>query len=276
MSASRLAPRHPSLWAGLLILLPVLAPATLSVVWTPFPPGAIDVAHRLQNPSIVHPLGTDAFGRDVTSVLMVASLNSVLVCAAAVCVGALVGIPLGLLGGSGGWGGALALRIADLALAFPPVLTAAMLVAAQGTGVGSEIVAIAVFNVPAFVRVTRAGARQVLGRDFVAAARVAGRGRVAVLSGHVLPNTAAILLVQGTLALAIAVLSEAGLSYLGLGLPPPLPSLGRTLAEDQARIFDAPLLVVAPGAAVALLVLGCNLLGDGLRDRLDPTLAPAS
>lgn len=267
-------PRHPSLWAGTLILALVLVPAALSAVWTPFPPGAIDIAHRLLSPSLRHVLGTDPFGRDVASRLMVATFNSGLVCAAAIALGGLVGIPLGLLGAAPGWGGALVMRIADLGLAFPPLLTAAMLVAAEGTGIAAEIVAIGAFNVPAFMRIARGGALSVLHRDFIAAARVAGRGRVAILLEHVLPNIGAILLVQATLALAIAALSEAGLSYLGLGMPPPLPSLGRILADDQARIFDAPLLVIAPGAVVALLVLGCNLLGDGLRDRLDPTLAP--
>ena len=164
----------------------------------------------------------------------------------------------------------------DLGLAFPPLLTASLLVAAQGAGVGAEIVAIGAFNAPAFIRLTRAAAAGILARDFIAAARVAGRGRAAILVAHVLPNASPTLLVQATLALAVAALSEAGLSYLGLGMPPPLPSLGRILADDQARIFDAPLLVIAPGAVVALLVLGCNLLGDGLRDWLDPTVAPAA
>ena len=267
-------PRHPSLWAGTLILALVLVPAALSAVWTPFAPGAIDIPHRLLSPSLRHLLGTDPFGRDVASRLMVATLNSALVCAAAIALGGVVGIPLGLLGAAPGWSGALVMRIADLGLAFPPLLTAAMLVAAEGTGIAAEIIAIGAFNVPAFMRIARGGALSVLHRDFIAAARVAGRGRVAILIEHVLPNIGAILLVQATLALAIAALSEAGLSYLGLGMPPPLPSLGRILADDQARIFDAPLLVIAPGAVVALLVLGCNLLGDGLRDRLDPTLAP--
>ena len=268
--------RHPSFLPGLLVLALVLLPAALSAAWTPYPPGQLDILHRLSGPSLAHPLGTDPFGRDLLSVLMAAARNSTLVCAAAVGAAALVGIPLGLAASEPGWRSALVMRATDLCLAFPPLLTAAMIVAARGPGMTGEILAIGVFNLPAFVRLTRGAGASVLRQDFVAAARIAGRGRVAVLASHVLPNIAATLLVQATLALSVAELSEAGLSYLGLGLPPPLPSLGRALADYQTRIFDDPLLVVAPGGVVALLVLGFNLLGDGVRDLLDPTLAQPS
>ena len=264
--------RHPSLWLGLLILALVLLPGALSLVWTPYPPGRLDILHRLAPPSSAHPLGTDPFGRDLLSILMVGAGNSTLVCGAAITAAFLVGVPLGLAAATPGWRSAVVMRATDLCLAFPPLLTAAMIVAARGPGVAGEILAIGVFNVPACVRMTRSASLSVLNQDFIAAARIAGRGRIAVLANHVLPNISAMLLVQVTLALAIAELSEAGLSYLGLGLPPPLPSLGRALADYQTRIFDDPLLVVAPGAVVALLVLGFNLLGDGLRDLLDPTL----
>ncbi|WP_419728384.1 ABC transporter permease [Lichenicola sp.] len=267
--------RHPSLWLGLLILALVLLPAALSVVWTPYPPGRLDILHRLASPSSVHLLGTDPFGRDLLSILMAGAANSTSVCVAAIAAAFLVGVPLGLAAASPGWRSAVVMRATDLCLAFPPLLTAAMIVAAKGPGAGGEILAIGVFNIPAFVRLTRSASLSVLNQDFVAAARIAGRGRVAVLAHHVLPNIVAMLLVQVTLALAVAELSEAGLSYLGLGLPPPLPSLGRALADYQTRIFDDPLLVVAPGAVVALLVLGFNLLGDGVRDLLDPTLPHA-
>ena len=264
---------HPSLLLGLLVLALVLLPAAVSIAWTPYPPGRLDILHRLSGPSLPHPLGTDPFGRDLLSLLMAAARNSTLVCLAAVGAATLLGVPLGLLAAAPGWRSMLVMRATDLCLAFPPLLTAAMIVAAKGPGPGGEILAIGAFNVPAFVRLTRSAGLSVLNQDFVAAARIAGRGRVAVLASHVLPNIAATLLVQATLALAVAELSEAGLSYLGLGLPPPLPSLGRALADYQTRIFDDPLLVVAPGGIVALLVLGFNLLGDGVRDLLDPTLA---
>ncbi len=266
-------PRHPRLWLGLVVLTAVLLPAVLAVAWTPYPPGRLDILHRLAAPSAAHVLGTDPFGRDLLSVLMVAAGNSTLVCVAAGGAAALIGVPRGLAAAAPGWAAALTMRAPAVCLAFPPLLTAAMIVAARGPGIGGEILAIGAFNVPAFVRLTRGVARSVLNQDFIAAARVAGRGRVAVLASHVLPNIAATLLVQATLALAVAELSEAGLSYLGLGMPPPLPSLGRALADYQTHIFDDALLVVAPGGVVALLVLGFNLLGDGVRDLLDPDRA---
>ena len=260
---------------GIVVLLAVLLPALLSLVWTPYPPAGLDILHRLASPSAAHPLGTDPFGRDLLSVLMVAAGNSTAVCLAAVGGAALLGVPLGLLAAGPGRGRVLVMRATDLCLAFPPLLTAAMIVAARGPGMAGEILAIGAFNAPAFVRLTRSAALTVLNQDFVAAARIAGRGPAVVLASHVLPNIAGTLLVQATLALAVAELSEAGLSYLGLGLPPPLPSLGRALADYQTRIFDDPLLVVAPGAVVALLVLGFNLLGDGVRDLLAPGGAPS-
>jgi peptide/nickel transport system permease protein len=267
--------RHPSLTAGSVLLAIVLLPAALSLVWTPFPPGRLDIVHRLAPISAAHLLGTDPFGRDLLSILMTGARNSMLLCTAAIALGGAIGIPVGLAASaSGGWREAVLMRAADLGLAFPPLLTASMIVAVYGAGMDGTILAIGLFNAPAFARITRVEARSVLKRDFVAAARVAGRSPAAVLGVHVLPNIAATLLVQATTALALAVLAEAGLSYLGLGTPPPAPSLGRALADYQTQIFDDPLLVLAPGAVIALLVLGLNQLGDGLRDVLDPGVAP--
>jgi peptide/nickel transport system permease protein len=267
-------PRHPSLIAGVVLLSLVLAPAALSLVWTPYPPGQLDIVHRLAPMSPAHPLGTDPFGRDLLSILMIGARNSIFLCTAAIALGAALGIPVGLAAAAArGWLRVLLMRAADLGLAFPPLLTASMIVAVYGAGMGGTILAIGLFNAPAFTRVARVEARSVLNRDFVAAARIAGRRPAAILGVHVLPNIAATLLVQATVALALAVLAEAGLSYLGLGTPPPSPSLGRALSEYQTQIFDDPLLVIAPGAAIALLVLGLNQLGDGLRDVLDPGTA---
>jgi peptide/nickel transport system permease protein len=268
-------PRHPSLIAGVVLLSLVLAPAALSLVWTPYPPGQLDIVHRLAPMSPAHPLGTDPFGRDLLSILMIGARNSIFLCTAAIALGAALGIPVGLAAAAArGWVRVLLMRAADLGLAFPPLLTASMIVAVYGAGMGGTILAIGLFNAPAFTRVARVEARSVLNRDFVAAARIAGRRPAAILGVHVLPNIAATLLVQATVALALAVLAEAGLSYLGLGTPPPSPSLGRALSEYQTQIFDDPLLVIAPGVAIALLVLGLNQLGDGLRDVLDPGTAP--
>ena len=268
---------HPSLLAGAVLLALVLLPAAVSLLWTPWPPTRIDIAHRLAPASAAHWLGTDPFGRDLLSILMRGARNSVLICAAAVALGAALGVPAGLAAALGqGWSATLLMRATDLGLAFPPLLTAAMIVAVYGPGPGGTILAIGLFAVPGFVRLTRAEAVSVLRHDYVAAARVAGRSPAGVLAMHVLPNVAATLLVQATVTLALAVLSEAGLSYLGLGTPPPVPSLGRALADYQAQVFDHPLLVVAPGVVIALLVLGLNQLGDGLRDVLDPTLPRAA
>jgi peptide/nickel transport system permease protein len=224
--------------------------------------------------SPAHPLGTDPFGRDLLSILMIGARNSIFLCTAAIALGAALGIPVGLAAAAArGWVRVLLMRAADLGLAFPPLLTASMIVAVYGAGMGGTILAIGLFNAPAFTRVARVEARSVLNHDFIAAARIAGRRPAAILGVHVLPNIAATLLVQATVALALAVLAEAGLSYLGLGTPPPSPSLGRALSEYQTQIFDDPLLVIAPGVAIALLVLGLNQLGDGLRDVLDPGTA---
>lgn len=261
--------RHPSLLAGLLVLAAVALPALLSLVWTPWPPARLDIAHRLAAPSPSHLLGNDPFGRDLLSILMSGARNTLGICLLAVAAGAAIGIPAGLAAAGTGWRAAALARATDLVLAFPPLLTAALIVALNGPGAGGAVLAIAVFNIPAFIRVTRAASRAVLTRDYIAAARVAGRGRAAILAAHVLPNIAPTVLVQATVALAAAVLVEAGLSYLGLGAQSPVPSLGRALADYQGRIFEAPLLVVAPGTAIGLLVLGFNLLGDGLRDLLD-------
>jgi peptide/nickel transport system permease protein len=263
---------HPSLIAGCVLLALVVAPALVSSVWTPWSPLRLDIVHRLAPPSALHWLGTDPFGRDLLSILMVGARNSLAVGVASIALAAAVGIPAGLAATGRGWASSAVLGATDLGLAFPPLLTAAMVVAVYGAGMGGTILAIGFFNVPALMRLTRAQAAAVLGRDFIAAARIAGRGPAAVLAVHVLPNIAGTLVVQATLALALAALSEAGLSYLGLGVPPPAPSLGRALADYQTRIFDDPLLVVAPGAVIALLVLGFNQLGDGLRDVLDPRI----
>jgi peptide/nickel transport system permease protein len=271
---ARLLPLHPSLIAGIFLLGVVLLPAAVSLVWTPFPPGKLDILHRLAPISATHPLGTDPFGRDLLSILMIGARNSILLCTAAIALGAAIGVPAGLAAAaSGSWRESLLMRAADIGLAFPPLLTAAMIVAVYGAGAGGTILAIGLFNVPAFMRITRVEARSVQKRDFVAAARIAGRSQAAILGVHVLPNIAPTLFIQSTIALALAVLAEAGLSYLGLGTPPPAPSLGRALSEYQTQIFDDPLLVIAPGVAIALLVLGLNQLGDGLRDVLDPALA---
>jgi peptide/nickel transport system permease protein len=165
------------------------------------------------------------------------------------------------------------MRVADFGFAFPAILSAIMLTSAFGPGMVNAIIAIGIYNIPTFARITRASANAVWSREFVLAARASGKGSFAITMEHVLPNIASVLIVQATIRFAIAILAEAALSYLGLGTQPPQPSWGRMLSEAQTLMYQAPMLAVYPGLAIALAVLGLNLLGDGLRDIFDPKLA---
>ena len=263
----------PSLIAGAAITAAMVAVALLSLAWTPYPPTAIDIPHKLAALSAAHPLGTDPLGRDVLSMIMSGAHASLSVALIAVVVGAGLGVPLGAFAAArGGWIDDATMRAADLAFAFPALLTAVMITALAGPGAGNAMLAIGIFNIPVFARVTRGSARGLWQRDFVLAARTAGRGDVAITVLHILPNIAAVLLVQATIQFALAIVADAGLSYVGLGTQPPQPSWGRMLNDAQTYIWRAPLLAVFPGLAITLTVLGLNLLGDGLQDMLDPRL----
>lgn len=266
--------RHPSLALGLLLTALVAAAALLSLVWTPWPPYDVNLAAKLQPPGASHWLGTDAYGRDVLSLLLVGARSSIAVGVIAVGIGLSIGTALGLLASARrGWVEEAVMRLSDFAFAFPALLLAIMLTAVFGPGMVNAIVAIGIFYIPTFARVTRASANAVWSRDYVLAARACGKGAWSITFEHVLPNIAPALIVQATVQFALAILAEAALSYLGLGTQPPQPSWGRMLAEAQTLMFQAPLLAVWPGVAIALAVLGLNLLGDGLRDALDPRLA---
>jgi len=268
--------RAPALLLGAGITVAMVVVALLSLLWTPYPPTAIDILHRLAAPSAAHPCGTDHLGRDVLSMLMAGASASLSVALIAVVVGAGLGVPLGALAAArGGWIDDATMRACDLAFAFPALLTAVMITALAGPGAGNAMLAIGIFNIPVFARVTRGSARGVWTRDFVLAARTAGRGDTAITVAHVLPNIAAVLLVQITIQFALAIVADAGLAYVGLGVQPPQPSWGRMLNDAQSFIWKAPLLAVFPGLAITLAVLGLNLLGDGLQDLLDPRLRRA-
>ena len=265
---------HRSFVIGAALSLLLALAALLSFVWTPWSPYEMDLAAKLQPPSGAHWLGTDAFGRDVASLLLVGARNSILVGVIAVGIGLVLGTALGLLAAARrGWVEELIMRLSDFTFAFPAILSAIMLTAVFGAGIVNAIIAIGIFNIPTFARVTRASANAVWGRDYVLAARACGKGAWRITLDHVLPNIASVLIVQATIQFAIAILAEAALSYLGLGTQPPQPSWGRMLSEAQTLMFQAPLLAVWPGVAIALAVLGLNLLGDGLRDLLDPRLS---
>ena len=259
---------------GFVLTAGLLLTALLSTVWTPWPTAELDVLTKLQPPGEAHWLGTDSLGRDVASLLMAGAQVSIEVGVIAVAIGLGLGAALGLLAAArGGWIDELLMRGADLGFAFPAILTALLFTAVFGPGIEIAIAAIGLHAVPVFARVTRAAAREVWSRDYCLAARACGRGAWDITRRHVLPNVLPVLIVQGTIQFALAILAEAALSYLGLGTQAPQPSWGRMLAEAQTFLFSAPLLAVFPGLAVMLAVLGLNLLGDGLRDLVDPRLA---
>jgi peptide/nickel transport system permease protein len=266
--------RHPSFVVGALLTALLIGAALLSLVWSPYPPTEIDIPHKFAAPSASHWLGTDSLGRDLASQLLVGAQNSLIVGIGAVSLGLVFGVALGCLAAARpGWVEEVAMRAVDFSFAFPALLTAIMLAAIYGPGLATAIVAIGLFNVPVFARIARGSAKAVWTRDFILAARAAGKGSWRITLDHVLPNIASVLIVQASIQFATAILAEAALSYLGLGTPAPQPSWGRMLNEAQAQMFRAPLLAVWPGFAIALAVLGLNLLGDGLRDLLDPRLA---
>lgn len=266
--------QHPSLALGTLLVLLWLLAAALGQLWTPGSPYEVNLPLKLLPPSGQHWLGTDALGRDVASMLLLGAGQSLIVGLVAVGIGLVLGTALGLLAAAWrGWVEQMVLRIADLAFAFPAVLLAIMLTALYGPSMVNAMVAIGIFNIPVFVRVARASARVVWTRDFILAARVCGKGGWRITFEHILPNIAPVLLVQATVQFAVAILAEAALSYLGLGTQPPEPSWGRMLTEAQTLLWQAPLLALWPGLAIVFTVLGLNLLGDGLRDALDPRLS---
>jgi peptide/nickel transport system permease protein len=266
--------RHPSFAVGAVLTLLLLMMAALSLVWTPFSPYEMNIPGKLQPPSGQHWLGTDPFGRDVASLLLVGARASILVGVIAVGIGLVIGTALGLLAAARrGWVEELIMRLSDFSFAFPAILSAIMMTAVFGAGIVNAIIAIGIYNIPTFARITRASATAIWSREFVLAARACGKGPWRITVEHVLPNILSVLIVQVTIRFAIAILAEAALSYLGLGTQPPQPSWGRMLSEAQTLMFQAPLLAVWPGMAIALAVLGLNLLGDGLRDLLDPRLS---
>ena len=270
----RRALRHRSFALGGVLTLLLLAAAMLSLVWTPWSPYEIDLSMKLKTPSAAHWLGTDTLGRDVASLLLVGARNSILVGVIAVGIGLVVGTALGLLAAARrGWVEELIMRVSDFGFAFPAILSAIMMTAVFGPGIVNSIIAIGLYNIPTFARITRASANVVWSREYVLAARASGKGKFRITIEHVLPNIASVLIVQGTIRFAIAILAEAALSYLGLGTQPPQPSWGRMLSEAQTLLFQAPRLAVFPGLAIVFAVLGLNLLGDGLRDLFDPRLA---
>jgi len=262
-----------SFLAGLAITLLIAGVAVLSFFWTPYDVTHLDIANRLRSSSAAHLFGTDHFGRDILSMIMVGSRNSIAVALVAVGIGVGIGVPLGCAAAARrGLVDEAVMRLNDIVFAFPALLSAIMITAVFGPGAINAIIAIGIFNIPVFARVARAGALALWPREYIMAAQVAGKGAARITLEHILPNIANQLLVQGTIQFALGILAEAGLSYVGLGAQPPMPSWGRMLFDAQTRMIVAPHLALYPGLAIVVTVLGLNLLGDGLRDLLDPRL----
>jgi peptide/nickel transport system permease protein len=263
---------------GAAITAVFLAATALSFVWTPGEVTALSIPDRLQPPSAAHWLGTDHFGRDIASMLMVGARTTIAVALVAVGIGMGLGVPLGLVAAArpGGWLDEVISRAADLVFAFPSLVIAILITASFGPGAVNAIIAIGIFNVPVFARLTRGAAMGLWQRDFVKAARLSGKGGARIGAEHILPNLGNLLVVQGTIQFSLGILAEAGLSYVGLGAQPPVPSWGRMLADAQTLVALAPHVALVPGLTIMAMVLGLNLLGDGLRDALDPRMRALS
>ncbi|MEM5501123.1 ABC transporter permease [Ahrensia kielensis] len=265
--------RNKNFLVGIFLTGFVLAIALISFVWTPFDTTKLIIADRLKAPNLTYLLGTDHFGRDIFSMVMVGARNSIAVALFAVGIGILIGVPLGC------WAAAkrgivdeLLMRSSDIIFAFPALLSAVMITAIFGPSATNAIIAIGIFNIPVFARVARGAALSIWSREYILAARASGKGAVRITREHILPNITNILVVQGTIQFSLGILAEAGLSYVGLGTQPPDVSWGRMLNEAQTMMSIAPHMAIIPGVAIIVTVLGLNLLGDGLRDLLDPRL----
>ncbi|MFC5939354.1 ABC transporter permease [Corynebacterium choanae] len=255
---------------GVLVTLVVLM-ALVATVATPYDPVHAIAEDRLQGPSWTHLFGTDQFGRDTLSRIMAGAKISLTVGALAVTIGAVVGVPLGV--GAAMLGGridAVIARTVDVVMAFPALLLAIVAGAAFGSSTTTATLAIGVAAIPGFARIARAGTLTVKTFDYIAAARTSNVSPITIAITHVIPNIAGLIIVQATVGFSLAILAEAGLSFLGLGTPPPHASWGRMLADSQGFLGSHPILALWPGLFIAITVLGFNLLGDGLRDHADP------
>jgi len=258
--------RGATLVIGAVVTASFVATAVLAHWWTPYDPQVLTIGDKLQAPNAQHWFGTDQLGRDVLSLIMAGAKNSVGVALLSVLIGLAVGVPSGLVAAAkGGWVDDVVMRGNDLLFAFPSLLLAILITSVFGPGAVNAIIAIGIFNIPVFARVTRAGALVAWTKDYMSAARVAGKSTARISVEHVLPNLMGPLIVQVTIQFSLGVIAEAGLSYVGLGAQPPVPSWGRMLNEAQTLTALAPTLALFPGCAILVFVLGLNLLGDGLR-----------
>lgn len=277
MSFLTSALRNRSFMIGTVLAAIFVGAALVSFLWTPYDVTKLDIANKLQDPSALHWFGTDHFGRDIFAMIMVGARTSIAVAVVAVGIGIILGVPLGLAAAArkDSLMDEIIMRTNDLVFAFPALLIAIMITAVFGPSAINAIIAIGIFNIPVFARLTRGAALSLWTRDYVLSARVAGKNATRISIEHILPNILNLLIVQGSIQFSLGILAEAALSYVGLGAQPPLPSWGRMLAESQTMISFAPHLAIFPGMAIVLTVLGLNLMGDGLRDLLDPRIRRA-
>jgi peptide/nickel transport system permease protein len=265
--------RSTSVWVGAAIVAVLLLAAALAQIIAPYDPYAMNPAVRLQPPSSTNLLGTDNYGRDLLTRIVYGARVSLIVGLASIVVAAVIGVTIGLVSGYlGGAGDLLIMRGVEIVQAFPPLLLALALVSIMEVGIGSVILAVGLVQWTVFARVVRASALALKEEEFVLAARASGLTGARIVVRHILPNTLAPLVVLATLGIGTAITTEAALSFLGLGVPPPTPSWGATLAFGLSYMRDSPHLATFPGLAIMITVLGFNLLGDGLRDLGDPRL----
>ncbi len=264
--------RNITLGATLSLLF--LGLAALSFIYTPYDIQSLDIPNKLTPPNAANWLGTDHFGRDILSMIMMGARTSIAVAVLAVGIGIGVGVPLGLLAAArrGSLLDELIMRGNDLVFAFPSLVIAILITAIFGPSAINAIIAIGIFNIPVFARLSRGAALPIWERDFILAARVAGKNSTRISIEHILPNITNLMIVQGTIQFSLGILAEAALSYIGLGAQPPTASWGRMLSDAQTLTSIAPHTALIPGMAIVLMVLGLNLLGDGLRDWLDPRI----
>ena len=248
--------------------------AFFSFIWIPYDIETLEISNKLKNPNLDHWLGTDHFGRDILSMIMMGARTSIAVALLAVGIGVVIGVPLGLFSAArqGSFIDEIIMRGNDLIFAFPSLVIAILITAVFGPSAVNAIVAIGIFNIPVFARLTRAAALPLWERDFILSARVCGKSEVRISIEHILPNITNLMIVQGTIQFSLGILAEASLSYIGLGAQPPTASWGRMLADAQTLVSIAPHVALVPGLAILLMVLGLNLMGDGLRDLFDPRI----
>lgn len=264
---------HRSFFVGAIITGLIILMALMSFIWTPYDVTELNIGNKLKWPNLSNWLGTDHFGRDVLSMLMVGARNSIAVAIVAVSIGMAIGVPLGAAAAaSHGWVSDVIMRGNDFIFAFPSLLLAVLFTAIFGPSAINAMIAIGIFNIPVFARLAHGGSLALWQREFIMSAQTSGKGRVRITLEHIMPNLLNILIVQGTIQFSLGILIEAGLSYLGLGTQPPDPSWGKMLSEAQTMMSFASYLAIFPGIAILLAVLGLNLLGDGLRDIFDPKL----